>query len=353
MRCQKKWAVTVLIPAVITLFLLPGCQTNEKDPVQLPENIPVSVVDPVPAESPEPAAEPTPENTPEPSPEPDPESTPEPTPEPTLEVTAEPVRSSAPEEGKEEVPEEAVDEPAAEASHAGLYRADDLTALFERGSGERIAPASLTKVVTACTALKYVSPDEVFTVGTELELVQEHSSLCLIRPGHRLTLYHLIMGMFLPSGNDALTDQAAADYFCGLMNDFAAELGAVDSRFATPEGWDNEETYTTVHDLAVFAAYAMKVQEIREIAATYEKKVFFASGENITWKNFNSLVNPWSTWYCEQAVGLKTGSTENAGKCLISAIEGKDGLYIAVVMGCQEDGERYRAVWDLIDMIEL
>jgi len=198
--------------------------------------------------------------------------------------------------------------------------------------------------------------------------VQPHSSLCLIRPGHQLTLYQLIMGMFLPSGNDAaytvavnvgrrvagnggLSDRAAADYFCGLMNDFAANLGAADSHFATPEGWDNEETYSTVHDLALFAAYAMEVEAIREIAATYEKKVFFVSGENITWKNFNSLVNPWSTWYCEQAVGLKTGSTENAGKCLLSVIEGADGLYIAVVMGCQEDGDRYRATWDLIHML--
>lgn len=252
----------------------------------------------------------------------------------------------------------------------GLYRAEDMLTLYQRGQHERIAPASLTKVVTACTALKYCSSDEAFTVGSELELVQPHSSLCLIRPGHRLTLYQLIMGMFLPSGNDAaytvavnvgrrvagdesLSDQAAADYFCGLMNEFAREIGADHSHFVTPEGWDNEETYSTVYDLALFAAYAMQVEEIREIAATYEKRVFFVSGENITWQNFNSLVNPWSTWYCEQAVGLKTGSTEKAGKCLLSVIEGKDGLYIAVVMGCQEDGDRYRATWDLIHMLDL
>ena len=297
---------------------------------------------------------PTPAPTPTPAPAPEPTPIPTPTPEPTPEPT--PIETP-------------VDDTAVEATHVGLYRADDLSALFEKGSKERIAPASLTKVVTACTALKYCSPDEVFTVGTEQELVQPHSSLCLIRPGHRLTLYQLIMGMFLPSGNDAaytvavnvgrrvagnegLSDQAAADYFCGLMNQFALEAGATDSHFATPEGWDNEETYSTVYDLALFAACAMEVEEIREIAATYEKKVFFVSGENITWQNFNSLVNPWSTWYCEQAVGLKTGSTVNAGKCLLSVIEGKDGLYIAVVMGCQEDGDRYRATWDLINMID-
>lgn len=327
------------------LVLLSGCQAEEISAAPAPEGTPASAIELIPAEKPE--------------------STPKPTPEPTREPT--PVPTSVQEDPK---PEPTPDGLVKGATHAGLYRADDLTALYEKGSGERIAPASLTKVVTACTALKYVSPDEVFTVGTELELVQEHSSLCLIRPGHQLTLYQLIMGMFLPSGNDAaytvavnvgrrvagndgLSDQEAADYFCRLMNDFAAELGAVDSHFATPEGWDNEETYSTVRDLALFAACAMEVEEIREIAATYEKKVFFVSGENITWKNFNSLINPWSTWYCEQAVGLKTGSTENAGKCLLSAVEGEDGLYIAVVMGCQEDGDRYRATWDLIHILDI
>ena len=372
MRSQKRWTVNLLFLVTAMLFLFSGCQ--ERETTQKPENTPASAVETITDKKPELTPEVTPEATQVPAPEPlvvpTPEPVPVPTPKPTPEVTPvttpEPVQPMVPEEETEETP----DEPAAEASHAGLYRADDLTALYERGSGERIAPASLTKVVTACTALKYCAPDEVFTVGTELELVEEHSSLCLIRPGHRLTLYHLIMGMFLPSGNDAaytvavnvgrrvagddqLSDRAAADYFCGLMNAFAAELGAVDSHFASPEGWDNEDTYSTVHDLAVFAAYAMKMEEIREIAATYEKKVFFASGENITWKNFNSLVNPWSTWYCEQAVGLKTGSTENAGKCLLSAFEGEDGLYIAVVMGCQEDGDRYRATWDLIDLLDI
>ena len=327
------------------ILVLSGCMAEEGGVALSPESTSASLEAMAPMETPVTTPKPTPEPTPEPTPTPTP--TPEPTPEPQ-EVTA--------------------DTPANEATHAGLYRAEDMLTIYQRGQHERIAPASLTKVVTACTALKYCAPDEVFTVGTEQELVQAHSSLCLIRPGHRLTLYQLIMGMFLPSGNDAaytvavnvgrrvaedanLSDQEAADYFCELMNAFAREVGATDSHFVTPEGWDNEGTYSTVYDLALLGAYAMQIEEIREIAATYEKKVFFVSGENITWQNFNSLVNPWSTWYCEQAVGLKTGSTVNAGKCLLSAIEGKDGLYIAVVMGCQEDGDRYRATWDLIHML--
>ena len=153
------------------------------------------------------------------------------------------------------------------------------------------------------------------------------------------------------AGDDSLTDREAVDYFCCLMNRFAWEVGARNSNFANPEGWDHEGTYSTVRDLAVIAARAMEVEEIREIASICEKRVYFVSGENILWKNYNSLINPWSTWYCERAVGLKTGSTEDAGKCLLSAIEGEDGLYIAVVMGCQEDGDRYQATWMLINLL--
>jgi len=138
-----------------------------------------------------------------------------------------------------------------------------------------------------------------------------------------------------------------------LMNQFAQKIGAVDSHFANPEGWDNEETYSTVYDLALFATYAMKIEEIRTIAATCEEYVVFVSGQNITWKNFNFLIDPSSPYYCPQAIGLKTGSTKNAGRCLLAAIEGNDGLYIAVVMGCPDDDSRFREVWHLIDMIEI
>ena len=91
------------------------------------------------------------------------------------------------------------------------------------------------------------------------------SSLCLIRPGHKLKLYDLLTGMLMASGNDAAytvavttaravktdtakTDAQAVAYFSELMNSYASSIGMKDSHFTTPEGWDDASQYTTVSD---------------------------------------------------------------------------------------------------------
>lgn len=242
---------------------------------------------------------------------------------------------------------------------SAFYRADAHELLFSRNADERIAPASLTKLLTASVALYYISPDEVFTVGSEQELVPEKSSLCLILPGHELTLYDLITGMLMASGNDAafavaagtarlldpdasMTDTEAVERFCGLMSAFAKELGMSDSYFNTPDGSDNDGQYTTVSDLLLLSEYALSVPEIRGITSTYQKYVVFESGENITWTNSNKLLDPNSGFYSEYAVGMKTGTTSRAGNCLIAAFE-KDGkTYISIVVGCLTDFGRYK-----------
>lgn len=251
-------------------------------------------------------------------------------------------------------------EPVEELSHiaSAFYCVDDKTLMSAVNINKAIAPASITKLLTASVALYYISPDEVFTVGTEQELVQPGSSISFIAEGHMLTLYDLVTAMLLPSGNDAaytvavsaaravypdreMSDQEAADRFCEMMNDFAAGLGMTRSHFANPDGWDNEEHYTTVSDLIKLAEYALSVPEICEIASISEKYVVFESGENITWRNSNKLINPNSEYYCADAVGLKTGTTPNAGYSLAAAFEKSGKRYISVVSGCETDDERY------------
>ena len=240
-----------------------------------------------------------------------------------------------------------------------LYCIDDNELIYSQNADQRIAPASLTKLLTASVALYYISPDQVFTVGSEQELVPAKSSMCLILPGHRLKLYDLITGMLMASGNDAaytvavstaralnseipMTDSEAVDYFCGLMNDFAKNLGMKNSYFTTPDGSDNDGQYTTVNDLLLLSEYALSVPEIRDISSIHQKYVVFESGENITWTNSNKLLCPDSRFYSEYAVGMKTGTTNRAGNCLI-AVFVKDGkTYISIVAGCFMDSDRYR-----------
>ena len=254
------------------------------------------------------------------------------------------------------------------APHAGLYNAETVKCLYSKASDERIYPASLTKIVTACTALKYVSADSVFKVGTELHLVPEGSSLCLIQQGHRLKLRDLLTGMLMCSGNDAaytvavniakvvsgnrnMTDSQSVEYFCFLMNNLASDIGAKDSNFTNPDGWDSEMQYSTIHDLALISSYAMQIEEIRNIVSMQKKYVLFESGENITWNNTNKLLDPESDYYLSQAIGLKTGTTEKAGNCLIAVLNVNNKEYISVITGCDSDNSRYETVHQLIKLI--
>lgn len=237
--------------------------------------------------------------------------------------------------------------------------------LFDYNADMRVAPASLTKLLTASVALEHMRADEVITVGSELQMLPPESSVCLISAGHQLTLRDLIRGMLMMSGNDAaytvavsvaravngnteMPDKEAATYFCELMNESAKQLGMNNSRFTTPDGSDSSGQYSTANDLRILAEHALSVPEIREIVTEYQKYVVFESGENITWTNSNRLLNPDDEFYRKDAIGLKTGTTSKAGCCLIAAFAKDGNTYVSVVMGCDTDNERYQTTLSLV-----
>ena len=165
---------------------------------------------------------------------------------------------------------------------AVVYAANGDTPIFADNVHESISPASMTKLMTACIALKYMKPDDIVTVGSELGYVQPYSSMCNILPNQKFTMYDLLTGLLLSSGNDAaytiavntartaaansaMTDSEAIEYFCGLMNQLAAELEMTNTHFSTPDGWDHHQQLTTVHDLMKLAKYAVEIKEISEI----------------------------------------------------------------------------------------
>lgn len=302
--------------------------------------------------------------------------------EPISEALSQPAASSAAEESSNaetssEPSEPSSSEPISDTppepepvySGYALYCVEDRKMIEGVNVDDRIAPASLTKLITASVALKYMDAGEIVTVGTELQLVEPDSSLCLISRGQRLKLYDLLTGLLLPSGNDAaytvavtvarkvvgdanMSDERAVQYFCMLMNDLAKDLGMKGSHFADPDGWDNDAHYTTVADLVKIAEYAISVPEIREIVSTPEKYVVFESGESIRWFNGNKLLHTQFGYYCENAIGMKTGFTDNAGLCLIAAFEKGGKTYITVIVGCEDDEFRYNKTLELFESIE-
>ena len=249
-----------------------------------------------------------------------------------------------------------------------LYCVEDDMVLDSMNKDKLIAPASLTKVLTASVVLRYLKPDDVVTVGSELDLVNEDSSLCMISEGQRLTVYDMLTGLLLPSGNDAaytlavstarrvsddpdMPDRNAVELFCKMMNEMARELGMRNSHFADPDGWDDPAHYTTLSDLIKVTKYALTVPEIREIVATPEKYVVFETGESITWYNSNLLLHERSEYYNEYAIGMKNGATDDAGYCLIAVFEKNGKTYIDIVVGSESIEDRYEMIGRLFNEI--
>ncbi len=246
-----------------------------------------------------------------------------------------------------------------------VYCIDDDELLYEDSVNDTVAPASLTKLLTAAVVLEYLNPDFVVTVGTEQDLVAPESSKCYIEIGNQLTVHDLLTGMLLCSGNDAaytaavataraddpeLSAEEAVEHFVELMNDLASAIGMKDSHFAVPDGLDDPNQYTTALDLSKLAAYTLDIPEIKGIVGTYNTNVTIESGESFDWFNTNQLIDPNSTYYREDAIGMKTGTTDAAGCCLISAAQ-KDGkTYISVVTGCYSDLDRFELSDKLFDL---
>ncbi len=232
---------------------------------------------------------------------------------------------------------------------------------------EKLAPASLTKLLTAYTALSCLNTEDIITVGDEVTWIDPQSSVAYLQPGHQLTVDMLIQGLMLPSGNDAaytlavaggralaedpnLDSKLACGIFVDEMNAQARQLGMADTHFANPDGIDAEGHYTTAEDLMILTKAAMEIPLIMEYGGMAKSEVVFASGETATWMNSNMLLHEETEYYTESAVGLKTGSTENAGACLISLFEKEDGSYLIIcVLGSPENENRYQDTLKLYD----
>lgn len=223
----------------------------------------------------------------------------------------------------------------------------------------QLAPASLTKLLTAYVVLEYMQPDQIVTVGNEVTWIDPMSSIAFLQPGHKLTVEMLIQGLIMQSGNDAaytlavacgrqiaedpqLDRRKACDLFVAEMNAQAKNLGMENTQFKNPDGIDEAGHYTTVYDLVTLSQVVMENQIIMKYAGMATADVRFASGETCTWQNSNYLLHEDKSCFAPDAVGLKTGSTSGAGKCLISLFRREDGSHLMVgVLGSDTDDIRY------------
>lgn len=226
--------------------------------------------------------------------------------------------------------------PSIEATAAVLVDSDTGQILFEKNSEIKRPPASLTKVLTAVTAIEYGKLGDSVKASKRAAF-QEGSSIYL-RPGEKLCLEDLLYGLMLSSGNDAAV--AIAEHiggtvaeFAELMNLVAYKAGAENSNFLNPSGLPEKGHYSTARDLAYIMCYALQNKKFAEITATKTKTIPWA---NHDWgrglRNHNKLL-----WTYPHTTGGKTGYTKAAGRCLLVSASKEDRNLVAVVLNCSND----------------
>ena len=231
------------------------------------------------------------------------------------------------------VKSEAADVSYSSAKAMCVMEASSKRVLNSKNMNEKLAMASTTKIMTAITAIENckdldekfeISPKAVGISGTSLYL----------RKGEVFSVRDLLYGLMLISGNDAsfaIGEHVGGDIntFVKMMNETALKIGASNSHFDNTHGLDSKTHYTTAYDLALITSYAMQNHIFKEIVSTKNTKITNADGKTRYLKNKNKLLNSF-----DGCNGVKTGFTDDAGRCLVSSAE-RDGMtVVCVVLNC-------------------
>lgn len=226
--------------------------------------------------------------------------------------------------------------------------------LYEKNSIEKMWPASTTKIMTAILVIEKGNLNDMVTVTeTAIANIPSGYVTCDLQIGEEISVRDLLNALMIKSANDAAYVLAehiggSIDGFSDLMNQKARELGCTGTHFVNPNGIHDDRHYSTAYDLYLIATYAMKNQTFRELVSQTEAVLPATNlypNEDRILKTTNALINPDSTNYYKNAIGIKTGYTSQAGNCLVSEAS-RDGLeFIAVVL----NGDRFPDSIQLFD----
>jgi D-alanyl-D-alanine carboxypeptidase (penicillin-binding protein 5/6) len=197
---------------------------------------------------------------------------------------------------------------------------------------KRLAPASLTKLMTAYAIFRSLADDQInledeVTVSEKAWRTQ--GSRMFIEVGSRVSVQNLLLGMIVQSGNDAsvaLAEHVAGTelVFAEMMNQYAVQLGMTATKFKNATGLPEKDHYSTARDLGILAKTI--ISEFPEYYKWYSVKEF--EYNDIKQPNRNNLL-----WRDDSVDGMKTGRTDDAGYCLVSSAS-RDGMrVISVVLG--------------------
>ena len=263
------------------------------------------------------------------------------------------------------------------ATSAILIEADSGHVIFEKDPDVRMHPASTTKILTVLVALKLAEQEvamarqqdpkaDVSQLGLNRKItvsdaavnLAEDESSAKLAAGEIVRLEDLLYAAMLPSGNDAANAIAEGlggtrESFVGMMNQMAQMLGCTGSRFLNPHGLTQDGHYTTARDMAKIARAAMENETFRLIANASShvmpKSNIYRSRTINNGNLFITRVEGKEKNYYEYGTGIKTGTTEAAGRCFVGSATKEGVSLISVVFNASSDSARYTDTIKLMD----
>lgn len=242
---------------------------------------------------------------------------------------------------------------------AYLINTDTGTLIYEKNSKEKMYPASLTKIMTAILVLENIDDLENTQIEAPSYIFDElyglGASTADFRPYETATADELMYGLMLQSACEA--GSILADYVGGsvenfvlMMNDKAKELGCTNTNFVNAHGLHDPNQYTTAEDMAKIMAYAQTVPNFEKIAGTYSFEIGASNKhtEPRTVYNTNKMLLKSSDYYYEPIKAGKTGTTDEAGRCLATTASLDGYNYLLVVMGgplLDEEGNTFQSAF--------
>ncbi len=222
--------------------------------------------------------------------------------------------------------------------------------LYEKNTDEKVFPASITKIMTTVLILesdKYDPNGKITMTEEALDLVLgTGSSVSHIKKGEEFTQLDLIYLVLMSSYGDCTYLAAefyggSVDNFVAMMNAKAAELGLMGTHYQNPVGLHDENNYTTVRDIYTLTKYALKNETFKTVCEThrYYMPATNMSGER-TLVTTNFLQDSNTNYYYQYAKGVKTGYTDEAGRCLVSTASYGGYNYMCVLMNCPPKADR-------------
>lgn len=228
------------------------------------------------------------------------------------------------------------------AESALLVDAESGKVLYEKDADKRLAPASMTKLMTLVLAVEALKNDRVSydeTVVASENAWRLGGSQIYLEPGEKMTYRDMLVAIAVGSANDSCVAVAehlegSHEAFVEKMNKKASELGMKNTHYVNAYGLSDPEHYSSARDMVTLARFALNYPELLEL--TCIKEYDLRGGEFVLY-NTNKLL-----WWYDGADGFKTGWTNEAKYCLVSTVKRNDLRLVATVMGCPEPRGNFR-----------